>query len=604
MEDGVNIVSPQHKIEYINPVLEREFGAIKGRNCYEYFHDRKEPCPWCKNKQVFAGKTVRWVWHSAKNRRTYDLFDTPLKKADGTVSKLEILRDVTEHKRVEAALRQSDEQYRMLFNKANDAIFLVGYTSDLIPDRFIEINEVACRTLGYSRQELLSMAPNEILTLEYRLGLNDLRRKIFAERHLIFEALLVSKSGEKIPVEFNAQSFKYNWQPAILAIARNILERKRAEETLRQSEEKFRMLSQEFDALLNAIPDSLMLIGPDLKIKWANAKASQALNKKVSELTGQCCYSVSENSSVRCKECPAVRSFRTGQAETQISTHDGRVLDERAFPIKDGESVNNVILVTRDITEKMTLEAEAMQASHLAALGELAAGVAHEINNPINGIINYAQILLNKSNKESMANDFGQLIIAESDRIANIVSSLLSFARGGQDDKRPAHIDKVLADTLTLTQAQIRKEGIHLTTDIPPDLPQVVINVHLIQQVFLNIINNARYALNQKYPTPHDGKRIKISCEELLIEGRAHIRITFYDQGTGIAADILAKIKSPFFSTKPSGRGTGLGLTLSHNIITDHDGKLWFESVESEFTKVALELPGRIFQDEGQNSGN
>jgi signal transduction histidine kinase len=451
------------------------------------------------------------------------------------------------------------------------------------------------------------MAPDEIFALESRLGCKDLRRKIFAESHHIFEVLLVGKSGEKIPVEFNAHSFKYKWQPAILAIARNILERKRAEETLRESEEKFRKLSQEFDALLNAIPDSLMLIGPDLEIRWANAKASHALNKMVSDLTGHCCYSVSENNSAHCKECPVcpvVKSFLSGQAETQISTRDGRVLDERAFPIKDGEIVNNVILVTRDITEKMTLEAEAMQASHLAALGELAAGVAHEINNPINGIINYAQILLNKSNKQSMANDFGRLIIEESDRIANIVSSLLSFARGGQDGKRPAHIDKVLADTLTLTQAQLRKEGIHLTTDIPPDLPQVVINVHLIQQVFLNIINNARYALNLQYPTPHDGKLIKIGGEELLIEGLPHIRITFYDQGTGIAADILAKIKSPFFSTKPSGRGTGLGLTLSHNIITDHDGKLWFESVENEFTKVALELPGRIIQDEDQNSGN
>jgi PAS domain S-box-containing protein len=604
MEDGVCIVSQQYKIEYINPVLERGFGAIKGRNCYAYFHDLKEPCSWCKNQQVFAGKTARSVWYSDKNRRTYDLFDTPLKNADGTVYRLEIFRDISEHKRVEAALRQSDEQYRMLFNKANDAIFLVEYTSDLIPDGFIEVNEVACRTLGYSRQELLSMAPDEIVDPEYRVHIKDLRRKIFTEKHLIFELLLVSKSGQKIPMEFNAHSFKYKWRPAILAIARNIVERKRAEETLRASEEKFRMLSQEFDALLNAIPDSLMLIGPDLKIRWANAMASHALNRKVSDLTGHCCYSVSENSAARCKECPAVRSFRSGQAETQISTLNGKVLDERAFPLKDGERVTNVILITRDITERTTLEAEAMQASHLAALGELAAGVAHEINNPINGIINYAQILLNKSNKESMANDFGQLIIEESDRIANIVSSLLSFARGGQDGKRPAHIDKVLADTLTLTQSQLRKEGIHLTTDIPPDLPQVVINVHLIQQVFLNIINNARYALNLKYPTSHDGKLIKIGGEELLIEGCPHIRITFYDQGIGIAADILAKIKNPFFSTKPSGRGTGLGLTLSHNIIADHDGKLWVESVENEFTKVALELPGRIFQDEGQNSSN
>jgi PAS domain-containing protein len=99
MEDGVYIVNQQYEIEYVNPALEKEFGPHGGKKCYEYFHDRKEVCPWCKNPEVFAGKTVRWEWYSFKNQKTYDLLDTPLRNPEGNISKLEIFRDITERKR-------------------------------------------------------------------------------------------------------------------------------------------------------------------------------------------------------------------------------------------------------------------------------------------------------------------------------------------------------------------------------------------------------------------------------------------------------------------------------------------------------------------------
>src|SRR3989338_654715 len=101
MGDGVYIVNQTQDIEYINPVIEREFGPAKGRKCYKYFHDREKVCPWCKNPEVFAGKTVQWEWHSDKNNKTYDLLDTPLRNPDGTISKLEIFRDITERKYAE-----------------------------------------------------------------------------------------------------------------------------------------------------------------------------------------------------------------------------------------------------------------------------------------------------------------------------------------------------------------------------------------------------------------------------------------------------------------------------------------------------------------------
>jgi diguanylate cyclase (GGDEF)-like protein/PAS domain S-box-containing protein len=106
MEDGVYIVNQGYDIEYINPVLKKEFGPTAGRKCYDYFHDRQEVCPWCKNKDVMEGKTVHWEWHSPKNQKTYDLMDTPLKNPDGSISKLEIFRDITDRKEMEKNLEK------------------------------------------------------------------------------------------------------------------------------------------------------------------------------------------------------------------------------------------------------------------------------------------------------------------------------------------------------------------------------------------------------------------------------------------------------------------------------------------------------------------
>ena len=362
-------------------------------------------------------------------------------------------------------------------------------------------------------------------------------------------------------------------------------------EELSESESKFRKLSQEFQTLLNAISDTLILLSPEKEILWTNRGNALELNETASDAVGQYCYKLLHDRSAPSEDCPITRCFDTAEKEVAVVTHKGAVLDIRAFPIKEADKVSNVLLLVSDITEKMAMQAEAMQAGHMASLGELAAGVAHEINNPITGIINYGQILINECSPESMEKDIGERIVKEGERIGRIVKTLLSYARDGREDKKPTRVPDILEESIILIQAQIRKESIDLKIDLPEDLPQVDANFQQIQQCFINIINNGRYALNEKYPGRDKNKRLEITGEKVTINDRPYVRIVFYDQGVGVSAHELSLLTKPFFSTKPFGKGTGLGLNITQKIITDHGGQLSFESTKGEFTRVIVDLP-------------
>ena len=255
-------------------------------------------------------------------------------------------------------------------------------------------------------------------------------------------------------------------------------------------------------------------------------------------------------------------------------------------------NVNRIVIVCRNLTEKKQLREEVLRNAQLASLGELAAGIAHEINNPINGIINYAQIVEDRWPKEDNRHaELPQKIIKEGERVAIIVSKLLSFARVDTEEKQPIDFKELIEDTIDLTGAMLRKDFIIIEIDIPPAIPRCRGVKHQLLQIFLNIIGNARYALNLKYPGRNEHKKIMIACSLHTLDNAPTLRIIFKDNGIGIARDILNKVCNPFFSTKPPGDGTGLGLSISHGIIEEHDGELSVTSVQDQWTEIKIDLP-------------
>ena len=346
------------------------------------------------------------------------------------------------------------------------------------------------------------------------------------------------------------------------------------------------------DNIIRSMNSSLLVVNKDQTIRSANQATFDLLGYTEEELIGKPFSMIfAEDYYPEVGLDDLIHKGFTRNAETTFLSKYGeniRMLFTASVIFDERGEFGGIVCVSQDIR----MQTETMRAGHLASIGELAAGVAHEINNPINSIINFAQIMVDEINRgETLTEEIPDRIIKEGDRVASIVSSLLSFARENKKEKRPIDIWDVLDEILALTEAQISKDGINLTIDLPQDLPKVLADFQQIEQVFLNLLNNARYALNQKYRHAHPNKNLIVHGGVETIDNTPFIEITFIDYGIGIPSSMMDKVYNPFFSTKPSGIGTGLGLTISHGIITDHGGKLTLESKNKDHTKATILLP-------------
>ena len=312
-----------------------------------------------------------------------------------------------------------------------------------------------------------------------------------------------------------------------------------------------------FKRLLNAVADWVYIVGPGFIIE----DQSEAFIGVFGNMAGQKCYNAIFNSKVPCDYCLMEDALRSGVLKSIEATFpNGRTCEGVFSPFTDLDGKRKTIVSVRDITEKKSFQAAAMRAGQLAALGEIAGGIAHEINNPLNGIISYAEILADELGEAGEDTEIPERIIKEGDRMADIVRNLHTFTRHGKAVQGPTRVGEKLQDVIGMTKKQLQKDGIKLRLDIASDIPEIKACDWEMQQVFLDIISNARHALNQKFPEFSETKILDIQCRTVEIEGCSRVRIVFDDHGTGIPAAFMDRIFTPFFSTKPPRHRNRIGL--------------------------------------------
>jgi two-component system, cell cycle sensor histidine kinase and response regulator CckA len=358
---------------------------------------------------------------------------------------------------------------------------------------------------------------------------------------------------------------------------RHSIERKQAQITLDLSEKNYRDLFQQFRGLLDADPDSLMLLSPDLTISWANKNVEKRAGMSQAALLGRRCYTILNMHAEPCEDCPVLKSFKTGQIENSVvESPEGPIREIRAVPIKnEAGTVVNVIDMARDITEHRKLEAQLRQAQKMEAIGSFASGVAHDFNNLLNIIVGYGALMKMNEGDHSKNNQYLDEILAASERATHLTRGLLTFGRKSVMVLRPVNLN----DAISGVSAMLRRvigEDIELRVELHPEPLVIMADAGQIEQVVLNFATNTRDAM------PSGGTftirtELKNIDKHFIDEHRngepgMYAVISAEDTGHGMDESTRLRIFEPFFTTKEFGKGTGLGLSIAYGIVKQHKG--------------------------------
>lgn len=362
-----------------------------------------------------------------------------------------------------------------------------------------------------------------------------------------------------------------------------------------------RKKDKEWDNTFNSITDLVVIYDKDYKIIKANKAFAARFNTTPEKLIGRECSDIFPKQDMSWGICSYVKTMETKDVfqKEVYDPNTGGSLMVTVSPLLDesGEFIG-AVLVAKDITEYKNLQAQLLHTEKLAAVGELASGIAHELNNPLCGIMGFTELLLQKEQDKNKKDIFAKMF-RESLRAQKIIQNLLFFVRASKEEKTPIEVNKLILDTLELKEHEFRTGGINVVNKFTGSLPKVNGNFAQLQQVILNILNNAQMAL---LADNKDKKEIVIKTGLKANDDKGSgeqpfasiVEILIKDNGAGIPPEHLSKIFNPFFTTKEPGKGTGLGLSISYSIIKEHNGKIYAVSKSGEGAAFHIELPAII----------
>jgi PAS domain S-box-containing protein len=506
-------------------------------------------CPFCRAMKDDSDEFAHPVFD-----RTYLVSTSRVHgDSDGGLQTIHVLKDISDR-------REAERRYRELFDNIQEGLFF-----STPGGRFIEVNDAMVRMLGYgSREELLQIdipvelyfSPEQRNRHSAAMGENGELRN--------FEATLRRKDGSPIHVLINAFGLHDN-QGRLLQVRGLMLDvtglRTYQSELHRERDFSSKILNNTQSLIL--VADTAGLVSYANR-RWYDAGFEQR------ELLGRPLLELAAPGFVRPLAAALQSTLNSQQVdnlELQIVRSNGEPgkFSANLSPMRDEQGVvTSIVVVLTDITDSAVLRDKLVHAEKMAAVGQLVSGVAHEVNNPLTAILGFADLLMENPDLPETARKDMRVILQEAQRTKQIVQNLLSFARQMPPQRSAVQLNTILRRTIQLRSYDFNSHGVDIVEHLDEELPEVMGDAHQLQQVFLNILNNAYDAVHEV------GRPARI--EIMSTKAGDAVEVSFRDNGNGISHP--DKIFDPFFTTKEVGKGTGLGLSICYGILKEHGGEI------------------------------
>ena len=594
-EDGVIVFDEDSRIEFANQmaaeimgvpkdqILGREFFSLIGKRDEEFLEEMV-----MRGEGLGEKVCMEMSLQTPRGQvKATEVCIAPTRSDDGRIKTYAYIRDITERKKFEKELKESEEKFRNLFERVRHGLFISAKEG-----HFLDCNQALLEMAGYQdKGEFLNIdiAKDLYVNPEDRKAFQRLIEKQGFVKDL--EVEFKKKNGEKITVLLTAHT-KRDEEGKIIGyegINIDISDRKRMEKELKEAN----------DFLMNLIEssvDGIIVTNMKGNILMFNKGAENILGYQAEEVVGKM--------NIRGIYQVGV----AGEVMEKLRSPDyGGVGKLTSFPIlhrrKDGELIEGDLSaalvydekgkeiasvgIFKDLRERLRIERELqktqqalLHSEKLAAMGRLTSQIAHELNNPIYGIMNTLELLKTEVPPESKRRRILELSLSETQRLAEMLRNMLSFSKPEEEKRRPVKINELVEGILLVMEKQMREANITVVTSFDDAIPEVMASTNQMRQVMLNIIKNAKEAM------PKGGTLTVRTARE-----NNHVVIHVQDTGTGIPEEIRDRIFEAFFTTKSKVKGVGLGLSVCYGIIRDHGGEIRVESEEEKGTTFTIRLP-------------
>ncbi len=587
-EDGIYIIREDYTVEFMNRAMVKFFGEGLGKKCHQVVNRSDRKCPWCRMQEVLEnGRTLHSEVHIPSVDRTFHMIEVPVRNLDGTRSKLNIYRDITDHKHQQERLRVSEEDYHRLFEHVGVGVYISSKEG-----KFLNANPALLDMLGYeSKEEFLQI---DIL---HDLYVHPADRHKFQQmierdgRVIDYEVNFKRKDGTTIPVLLTA-NVRYGPRGRVLGYEGICVDQSQR----RRMEQKIREAHDFLHNIIQSSPDAIFATDMNGKIVLWNRVAEELLGYPAEDVIGKVNIADVLSNGIAVKMMQMMRrpeyggrgklrSFPMVYERRDGSFVEGNLSAAIIYDAQGNEVASVGIFV--DLKERLEMERKLRQTQEqllhsekLAAMGRLTSQLAHELNNPLYGIMNTLELLKTEIPPHNRRRKLLEMSLSEIMRLSDMLRKMLSFSKPDQVRKKPLDVNQVLEEILMLHEKQLQEHSILIRSAFDSRLPEVYASSDQLRQVFLNMISNARDAMA-------GGGTLTVSTTQRSDK----VLIVFTDTGTGIKPEHLDKIFETFFTTKESVKGVGLGLSVCYGFIKDHGGDITVESRPGEGTTFTISLP-------------